>query len=373
MCGAVECQKSSGSLHLHFWNFIQRAHQHHSLAEIAAMVEKALITADQLKKFCAVVCCESYPLPEQADKDVESTEAKWPKFSEQGEAAAGQPVEWGPHRPGRIPPFVWNDKADVYEAYCSAPASTKRQTWSDLQQDATKYEGSFKSALQENQLCVQHHIHPKNKATGHRYLPNTCKNTRCKDKCKHDFPRESRMNEGQPLLVCKGIAEERGLPASGPRSALGSILGTRNSPWLNGTAPALVIGMSGGNTDVQLNDLLPLDHCTHEASACKRQCVPHDPAKRAKALRKTTCRMQALQSRRNGYFGWYISKRQRVGALEIRKCIDKLHTLRARIEAKSKFQQQRAVSGRMITDIEMNGTMRGRCGGNEFVHQSEEQ
>ena len=37
ICGAVECQKSSGSLHLHFWNFIQRAHQHKSLAEIAAM------------------------------------------------------------------------------------------------------------------------------------------------------------------------------------------------------------------------------------------------------------------------------------------------------------------------------------------------
>ena len=37
LCGAVECQKSSGSLHLHFWNFVQRVHQHHSLAEIAAM------------------------------------------------------------------------------------------------------------------------------------------------------------------------------------------------------------------------------------------------------------------------------------------------------------------------------------------------
>ena len=56
MCGAVECQKSSGSLHLHFWNFIQRAHQHHSLAEIAAMLEKALITADQFKK----LICQSW-------------------------------------------------------------------------------------------------------------------------------------------------------------------------------------------------------------------------------------------------------------------------------------------------------------------------
>ena len=55
----------------------------------------------------------------------------------------------------------------------------------------------------------------------------------------------------------------------------------------------------------------------------------------------------------------YISKRQRLGGLETRKCVDKMYTLRARVEGKSAYQQQRAVSGRMITDTEMNGTLRG--------------
>ena len=54
-----------------------------------------------------------------------------------------------------------------------------------------------------------------------------------------------------------------------------------------------------------------------------------------------------------------ISKRQKVGKLETRKCVDKMYTLRERQQGKSEFQQQRAVSGRMITDIEMNGTLRG--------------
>ncbi len=37
LASAVECQKSSGSLHIHFWNFVQRAHQHRTLEEIAKL------------------------------------------------------------------------------------------------------------------------------------------------------------------------------------------------------------------------------------------------------------------------------------------------------------------------------------------------
>ena len=69
--------------------------------------------------------------------------------------------------------------------------------------------------------------------------------------------------------------------------------------------------------------------------------------------------LQATQSQRNGYIGGYIGKRQKVGGLEAKKCIDKMYTLRDRVQGKSQFQKQRAVSGRMVTDIDMNGTMRG--------------
>ena len=167
------------------------------------------------------------------------------------------------------------------------------------------------------------------------------------------------MHSGPPLVVCRGIAEQRELPAGGARSAVGGILGVRNNPWLNGTAPGLCIGLTGGNTDVQLNDLVPILPCTHEDAVCGRGCVKSDPAKQAKRRRKMVRQLQSTQSRRNGYIGGYIGKRQKVGGLEAKKCIDKMYTLRDRVQGKSQFQKQRAVSGRMVTDIEMNGTMRG--------------
>ena len=45
--------------------------------------------------------------------------------------------------------------------------------------------------------------------------------------------------------------------------------------------------------------------------------------------------------------------------METRKCVNNLHTLRARNQGKGKAAQLRAASGRLITDIEMNSTYRG--------------
>ena len=58
--GAVECQTSTGSLLLHFRNFIQRAHQHLSVRKIAKRLEEELLACDDLKSFCAHVCQEYY-------------------------------------------------------------------------------------------------------------------------------------------------------------------------------------------------------------------------------------------------------------------------------------------------------------------------
>jgi hypothetical protein len=70
---------------------------------------------------------------------------------------------------------------------------------------------------------------------------------------------------------------------------------------------------------------------------------------------------QKAQAVTNGYFGGYIGKAQPAGHMEIKKCIDKMYTLRDSLakDRKSFRQQQRAVSGRMVTDLEMNGVFRG--------------
>ena len=70
---------------------------------------------------------------------------------------------------------------------------------------------------------------------------------------------------------------------------------------------------------------------------------------------------QRVETVTNGYFGGYIGKAQPAGHMEIKKCIDKMHTLRGTLarDGKSSRQKQRAVSARMISDLEMNGVFRG--------------
>ena len=51
MFGAVECQKTTGSLHYHFFLHVQRLHQFATLKEIATLLEEKLVNAEELKDF----------------------------------------------------------------------------------------------------------------------------------------------------------------------------------------------------------------------------------------------------------------------------------------------------------------------------------
>ena len=100
------------------------------------------------------------------------------------------------------------------------------------------------------------------------------------------------------------------------------------------------------------NDRLPVLPEVHE-KVCKKNCV------KKVHLKRTTRNTQRTQSVVCGYFGGYVGKRQPAGALETKKCVDKLFTLRGKIAGHSKAQQVRSVSQRLITDLEMNSTYRG--------------
>jgi hypothetical protein len=56
--GGVEAQRA-GALHLHAFAYIQRAHQHKTLKDIATMVRQGLMTADALKQWQDYVCRET--------------------------------------------------------------------------------------------------------------------------------------------------------------------------------------------------------------------------------------------------------------------------------------------------------------------------
>ena len=60
MLGAVECQKTTGALHYHFFAFVQRLHQFASMKEIAEKLQQGIVQANELKEYAAAICCESY-------------------------------------------------------------------------------------------------------------------------------------------------------------------------------------------------------------------------------------------------------------------------------------------------------------------------
>ena len=163
------------------------------------------------------------------------------------------------------------------------------------------------------------------------------------------------MNTHEPLLVCPGIASSRGLRTSGTRNWLGAVLPNRNNEWLNGTLPGFILAFAGSNSDTKPNDRLPIMQETHEL-CCKEKCVKKHTLKNTQRMMRQTQRVQAIT---NGYFGGFIGKRQPSGKMELRKCVNNMYNLRNKLQGQSLAAKQRAVSGRMITDLEMNGTYRG--------------
>ena len=356
--GATECQKVSGALHLHFWLYVQRLHQFHSLKEIAEQLEQGLVAASELKDFLSNLCCEEYSPVYHCTEAMSTMEKQWPQFREDQEGDKSAVPMWGDCKLGRLPPFIWSDIGVNYGTAWNAEQTESGNSWETLLVDARRYASHFDKVHYYFQIRSQHHIHPLAADGCRRVIPNACRSAGKPHECKHEAPWTKYLNCGDNasvFLVCKGLASSKEWRTSGIRNTIGRIALRRNNEWVNGTAKGLCVGFAGSNTDVQLNDLLPVLASTHETTLCRRNCVKTGK----QALAKMTRLMQCVQSSRNGYFGGYISKRQPSGKLETRKCIDKMLSLRERIHGRSLGQQQRAVSGRMITDIETGGTCRG--------------
>ena len=283
--GAKECQKTNGSLHIHFFAFIQRLHQYCNMVEIAERLEKALVNATDLKNFINHICCTTYPDVDKFEEERAELEKHFPTYAESQEhQAAGQPRRCGECRLGLIPAFVRRDASSppgvaftqLYPTTgCTYPKRTKdveRNIQVEVEREAKSYKTQFLQAQQFYQSRCQYHIHKMDAKTGQRSIPNACQ---CKSRpreCKHEAPWIERLNHGDPLLVCKGIAETKGLRSSGSRNWLSAILPTRNEAWLNGTHPGFLIAFAGSNSDTKPNDRLPIIECTHE-SICSKKCV----------------------------------------------------------------------------------------------------
>ena len=149
LAGAVECQKSAGCLHLHFFAFIQRLHLQHDMQEIAEKFKEGLVNATELKSFCANLCCETYPIPEKVDEMVAQLHMPyhWPAMKEKPKSFVGK------QRFGLLPKCVAEDLVDnnIFQSgYSSSPAAQVEKL-SQLHADAAAYHADFHIALQQTQ------------------------------------------------------------------------------------------------------------------------------------------------------------------------------------------------------------------------------
>lgn len=118
----------------------------------------------------------------------------------------------------------------------------------------------------------------------------------------------------KPRVICPGIAHSVGLRCSGRRNALGSIIGKRLDPWFSATS-AIKAKVFKSNTNVQVPYRVPITAKTHDSACNSKRCLS------AKVRRRQFLVGQRAVKQMIGYFGGYISKKQKVGRFELKQSI----------------------------------------------------
>ena len=136
---AVETQRS-GTLHLHGFAFLQRAHQHKTLLEIATMLEQGLLSTADLKDYHCRISRETYPDLAAHEAEADEIEQDWPTFKSDS-------------RLGRLPGFVWHDQG---------PHILSDGVEHDsLMRDGAEWSRRYDEAAQYRMARLQHHMHTK--------------------------------------------------------------------------------------------------------------------------------------------------------------------------------------------------------------------
>ena len=225
-------------------------------------LQEGLLKAEELQHYHAHICTESYPDLQHFVDNEEYIEDHCPAYSETSECT-GAVKRWEAHKLGRVPGFVHKQPA-------LEPAAYAKQ---------------FDTTLQYYMERCQHHLHPlrfsEKEKKKIRIVPNGCLGAHTGKRCKHEFPKTNRVrvtSDAVPLLICKGIAKQFKLKVSGIRNEYGQTLLPRNHEFINGCMPGLCIALGGSNSDIKLNDRLPIIAATHSASCkterlCETQCM----------------------------------------------------------------------------------------------------
>ena len=243
-------------------------------------------------------------------------------------------------------------------------SDTQNRDSATIQSEAEDFKAAYEADVQFIFSHVQHHWHAVDPKTGSRVPLKYCKPKGIKKQhfCKGGFPKKvHRLRNGKldmqkfrTRVICKGVAKEMDLKVSGRRNMLGSVLGKRRDEWFS-TTSALLAHVFRSNTNIQTNYRLPINAFTHDQDCKRPNCVSEETAK--KVMRIAQRAMKAL----TGYFGGYISKRQKMGRFELKKSISALALLQEKLKTRnlqSGSSQLAHVCNRMFTTLESKGILR---------------
>ena len=128
--GAVEAQKTNGSLHFHFKLFVQRLHQYCTLKEIAKLIENGLASLDEFKQYISNICTEAYPGAEQHEKEKKTSKftghALTRTVTPQIAHASGARRDWDAFQGLSTTTVAFNRCKPTLKAALRKPRSTKQ-------------------------------------------------------------------------------------------------------------------------------------------------------------------------------------------------------------------------------------------------------
>ena len=170
-----------------------------------------------------------------------------------------------------------------------------------------------------------------------------------------DFPRKIPVKKNGQFdkalirhrVVCLGIAKQLELQCSGRRNALGSIAGPRQCAWFSATS-ALLAKVTKSNTNVQCNYRVPLLEVTHDADCKSEKCLG------VKMRRRLFILAQRAMKQMTGYFGGYISKKQKMGQFELKQSAAAMPFMKEKMQSKktSAASQLASVCFRLFINLE---------------------
>lgn len=352
--------------HAHGFVSLANMYQHHNLEEIGQIIEKnsrgltSQVVLDRITRFVEHLQREDHFNHDQHQQDLVKLEEDFHANNASGSETQHLSVKPQKFYNNSSVPYMWTDMATPRSANCSSPVKSLTRDWKGAFDEAASFRASYEQDVQFIFSRVQHHWHALDNK-GDRVPLKYCrvKGRSARHSCKRGFPRKVlkhrdgslKQDQYRPRIVCQAVAQELGLKTSGRRNALGTILGRRRSEWFAATS-AVLAQVARSNTNVQCNYRVPITSFIHDRACKSTLCTQHASPRRLCII------AQRAMKQLTGYFGGYISKRQKMGQFELKKSIAALNPLQAKLESRdlqSASTQLAHVCNRMFVTLEGKG------------------